>query len=86
MKYVYVIERAADGSYSAYVPDLPGCTTCGDTPEEVRRPSATPSRSTSIPSKSTANPCLPPPPPRASSTRRSGRATVPDDNGDTPAE
>ena len=37
MKYVYVIERASDGSYSAYVPDLPGCTPCGDTPEEVAR-------------------------------------------------
>lgn len=36
MRYVYVIERAADGSFSAYVPDLPGCTTCGDTTEEVR--------------------------------------------------
>jgi predicted RNase H-like HicB family nuclease len=37
VKYVYVMEKAADGSYSAYVPDLPGCTTCGDTPDEVRR-------------------------------------------------
>ena len=37
MKYAYVIEKAADGSYSAYVPDLPGCTTCGDSPEEVRQ-------------------------------------------------
>lgn len=36
MKYVYVIEKAADGSYSAYVPDLPGCTTCGDTVDEVK--------------------------------------------------
>ena len=37
MKYVYVIERAADGSYSAYVPDLPGCTTSGETPDEIRQ-------------------------------------------------
>ena len=37
MKYVYVIEKAPDGSYSAYVPDLPGCTTCGDSVEEVKR-------------------------------------------------
>jgi predicted RNase H-like HicB family nuclease len=37
MKYVYVIEQAADGSYSAYVPDLPGCTTSGATADEVRR-------------------------------------------------
>ena len=36
MKYVYVIEQAVDGSYSAYVPDLPGCTTSGDSPAEVR--------------------------------------------------
>jgi len=37
MKYIYILERAADGSYSAYVPDLPGCTTCGDTPDEVKQ-------------------------------------------------
>jgi predicted RNase H-like HicB family nuclease len=36
MKYVYIIEKAADGSYSAYVPDLPGCTTSGDSPDEIR--------------------------------------------------
>ena len=36
MDYVVVIEKAPDGSYSAYVPDLPGCVACGDTPEEVR--------------------------------------------------
>jgi predicted RNase H-like HicB family nuclease len=37
MRYVYVIEKAVDGSYSAYVPDLPGCTTCGDSVDEVRQ-------------------------------------------------
>jgi predicted RNase H-like HicB family nuclease len=37
MDYVVVIERGSDGSYSAYVPDLPGCTACADTVEEVRR-------------------------------------------------
>ncbi len=37
MEYVVVIEKAEDGSYSAYLPDLPGCVACGDTPEEVRR-------------------------------------------------
>lgn len=37
MRYVYVIEQATDGSFSAYVPDLPGCTTSGDTVDEVRR-------------------------------------------------
>ena len=36
MDYVVVIEKAADGSYSAYVPDLPGCVSCGDTVDEVR--------------------------------------------------
>jgi predicted RNase H-like HicB family nuclease len=36
MSYVFVIERADDGSYAAYVPDLPGCVACGDTPDEVR--------------------------------------------------
>ena len=34
MKYVYVVEKARDGSYSAYVPDLPGCTTSGDSVEK----------------------------------------------------
>ncbi len=37
MDYVVIIEKASDGSYSAYVPDLPGCVSCGDTIEEVRR-------------------------------------------------
>jgi predicted RNase H-like HicB family nuclease len=36
MDYVVVIEKAGDGSYSAYVPDLPGCVSCGDTLEEVK--------------------------------------------------
>mgnify|MGYP000126017810 FL=1 len=33
-KYAVVIE-AADGNYSAYVPDLPGCVAVGDTVDEV---------------------------------------------------
>ncbi len=37
MEYVVVIEKASDGSYSAYLPDPPGCVACGDTPDEVRR-------------------------------------------------
>ena len=37
MKYLYVIEKANDGSYSAYVPDLPGCTTSAETIEEIGR-------------------------------------------------
>ena len=35
MRYAVVIERA-DGNYSAYVPDLPGCVAVGDTIEETQ--------------------------------------------------
>lgn len=35
MRYAVVIERA-DGNYSAYVPDLPGCVAVGDTVEETQ--------------------------------------------------
>jgi predicted RNase H-like HicB family nuclease len=34
MRYAVVIERA-DGNYSAYVPDLPGCVATGATVSEV---------------------------------------------------
>ena len=34
MRYEIVIEKA-EGNFSAYVPDLPGCVTTGDTIEEV---------------------------------------------------
>lgn len=37
MDYAVVIEKTNDGSFSAYVPDMPGCVTCGDTVEETRR-------------------------------------------------
>ena len=36
MDYVVIIEKASDGSYSAFVPDLPGCVSSGGTLEEVR--------------------------------------------------
>ena len=36
MRYAIVIEKA-NGNYSAYVPDLPGCVASGDTVEEVER-------------------------------------------------
>lgn len=36
MRYGIVIEKA-DGNYSAYVPDLPGCVATGLTVEEVER-------------------------------------------------
>jgi predicted RNase H-like HicB family nuclease len=34
MRYAVVIEKG-DRNYSAYVPDLPGCVSVGDTVEEV---------------------------------------------------
>ena len=34
MKYAVVIEKA-EGNYSAYVPDLPGCVATGSTVQEV---------------------------------------------------
>lgn len=34
MDYVVVIEKG-EGSYGAYVPDLPGCVAAGETREEV---------------------------------------------------
>lgn len=36
MKYLVVIEWA-ETNYSAYVPDLPGCVSVGDTVEETKR-------------------------------------------------
>lgn len=37
MRYAIVIEKAPNSNYSAYVPDLPGCITTGQTIEEVER-------------------------------------------------
>ena len=34
MRYAIVIEKA-ENNYAAYVPDLPGCVTTGDTIEET---------------------------------------------------
>ena len=36
MRYAIVIE-AANGNFSAYVPDLPGCVTTGETVEDAER-------------------------------------------------
>jgi predicted RNase H-like HicB family nuclease len=36
MRYAVVIEKA-EGNYSAYVPDLPGCVATGSTVEEVEQ-------------------------------------------------
>lgn len=35
MNYTVIVEPAGDGSFSVYVPDLPGCTSCGDTYDEA---------------------------------------------------
>jgi predicted RNase H-like HicB family nuclease len=35
--YVYVVERAEDGSYWAYLPDLPGCATSAESVERVEQ-------------------------------------------------
>ena len=37
MEYVVVVEKADDGSFSAYVPDLPGCVACGDSRADAKR-------------------------------------------------
>jgi predicted RNase H-like HicB family nuclease len=36
MRYAMVIEKG-DNNYSAYLTDLPGCVTTGDTVEELKR-------------------------------------------------
>jgi predicted RNase H-like HicB family nuclease len=35
MRYLVIIEKA-EGNYSAFVPDLPGCVATGSTVEEVQ--------------------------------------------------
>ena len=35
-RYVVVIEKTPNGTFSAFVPDLPGCITVGNTEEETR--------------------------------------------------
>jgi predicted RNase H-like HicB family nuclease len=37
MKYVAVLEPAADGGWGAYVPDLPGCVAIASTKEETEQ-------------------------------------------------
>lgn len=34
-RYAIIIERADDGGYGAWSPDLPGCVALGDSPEET---------------------------------------------------
>jgi predicted RNase H-like HicB family nuclease len=33
--YVAIIEECKNGGYSAYVPDLPGCVSVGETMQEI---------------------------------------------------
>jgi predicted RNase H-like HicB family nuclease len=35
--YVVIYERAEDGGWGAYLPDLPGCVAVGETREEAER-------------------------------------------------
>jgi len=35
MEYPIVLEREDDGRYSVYAPDLPGCTSWGDTRQKA---------------------------------------------------
>ena len=57
-----MIERAEDGSFWAYLPDLPGRVTSAASPEEVERqlPEAV-----ALYLSYYADRCLPPPPPEA---------------------
>lgn len=35
IKYAVILEKAADGGYGVYVPDLPGCIGMGNTRDEA---------------------------------------------------
>ena len=35
LRYAIIIEKANDGGYCAYVPDLPGCEGMGSTKDET---------------------------------------------------
>ena len=37
MKYASVIEKVPNSNFCAFVPDLPGCVSTGDTIEEVEK-------------------------------------------------
>ena len=60
--YAYVIGRADDGSYWAYLPDLPGCTTAGDSADAVM---AQPPDAVDLYLSYYRDRGLPPPPPQA---------------------
>jgi predicted RNase H-like HicB family nuclease len=60
--YAYVIERAEDGSFWAYLPDLPGCTTSAESVEQVETQL---SEAVELYLSYYRDRGLPPPPPRA---------------------
>ena len=35
LRYAVILEKAEDGGYGAYVPDLPGCVGMGETRDET---------------------------------------------------
>lgn len=37
MEYLIIFEKNKQGHYGAYVPDLPGCVSLGDTLEEAKQ-------------------------------------------------
>lgn len=37
MKYLIIFEKNAQGHFGAFVPDLPGCVSIGDTLNEAKR-------------------------------------------------
>ncbi len=64
MQYLVVVEPADDGTFSAYVPDLPGCVACGGSVEEVQ---ALIEEAIALHTESLRRHGEPVPPPRASS-------------------
>jgi len=37
MEYLIIFEKNAQGHFGAFVPDLPGCVSIGDTLKEVKK-------------------------------------------------
>ena len=60
--YAVVIERADDGGYGAWSPELPGCVALGDTPERAATEMRVAIRSTWRCCGSAASPCRRRPP------------------------
>jgi hypothetical protein len=75
MRYAVVIEKA-DGNYSAYVPDLPGCIATGDTVAAVEAEISMQSASISTALRPTALWCRSQPASLNTSRRKAGRARL----------